>query len=250
MRSLSRPVLDLQRIDLELVTPLVQTPGFVEATGVAGAVVRRNEIVVIDGPPGTGKTTAARHVANECGRPCAVVTIPGRVAPLDLLRLIHLGVTGAQHHGTRYQMTTDLLRVLTAWGGVLVIDETHNSGVDGLKTIVHLYEGTGRRFAVVLVGSGVSGVVSQYRNLSTRVLATVHVKPLGGPPLMAAIKAMDARLAATPDHVLSRHNQRTCGGNLRRWVKTITWLDIYQTGGGPVDPALLDDITSLLKDAS
>jgi hypothetical protein len=179
-------------------------------------------------------------------RPCAVVTIVDRPAPLDLLRLVHLGVTGAEHRGTRYEMTNDLVRVLAAWAGVLVIDEMHLCGVAGLQTIVHLYEQTGRAFAVVIVGSGVGEVVDRYPNLATRVLATVDFAPLRGDALFAAVRAMDSRLAGTPQHVLTRHNDKACHGLLRRWVKTITWLDILGAEG-PLDAGQLDEVSALLR---
>lgn len=249
MRELVAPVVAQQRVDLMLSTPLVHTTIFAEAVDVSTAVVSRNEIVLLDGPAGTGKTTAARYVAQQCRRPCAVVTIPDRPAPLDLLRLVHLGVTGVEHHGSRYEMTNDLVRVLAQWAGVLVIDEMHLCGVVGLQTLVHLYEQTERGFAVVIVGSGVGGVVDRYPNLATRVLATVDFAPLQGDALLDAVRAMDPRLAQTPEHVLRRHNDKACQGLLRRWVKTITWLDILGAEG-PLDTAALDQVAALLRKAS
>lgn len=169
MTGLVPPVLDGQRVDLMLSTPLVRPPAFREGTTLGAVVLTRNEIIVFDGPAGTGKTTTARYVANRCKRPCAVVTIPQTNTPTTLLRLIHVAVTGAEHLGSEYDMTNDLIRVLAAWGGVLVIDEMHLCGMKGLHTIVHLYEATLRAFAVVMVGSGVKSVVDAYDNLSTRV---------------------------------------------------------------------------------
>ena len=247
MSALTPTVVDAQRVELMLSTPLVRPPSFREGVSVTDSVIDRNEIVVFDGPAGTGKTTTARYVAGRCARPCAVVTVPDRKSPLDLLRLIYLAVTGTQHAGTRYQMTNDLSRSLRAWAGVLVIDEMHLCGVDGLHTIVHLYEVTGRAFAVVMVGSGVSEVVDQYDNLATRVLATVDFEPLAGEDLYETLAGMDPRLAVTPRDVLSRHNDRACGGLLRRWVKTLTWLDILEAGPGPVDGDLLDEVAVLLR---
>jgi hypothetical protein len=75
------PALAQQRVELMLSTPLVQTPVFIEAVSVSGAVVERNEIVLLDGPAGTGKTTAARYVAQQCrgrARSSRSSTVPRR----------------------------------------------------------------------------------------------------------------------------------------------------------------------------
>src|SRR4051812_18873528 len=108
-----------QTVSLGLETALVQTTFFKDGFLTAQAVIDGNDIAAFDGPPGTGKTTCARYVAQHAKRPCALATMSHNPAPLDLLRYTHLALTGREPTGTRFQMQNDLVRILSAWQGVL-----------------------------------------------------------------------------------------------------------------------------------
>lgn len=181
----------------------------------------------MEGDPGTGKTTTARYFAEKTNRPCAIATMPFRPAPLDLLRLVHHAVHASRPPSriNRYDLTQDLVEHLRVWQGVLVVDELQNTGANAMQDLVYLYEEAEHAFALVLVGSTVLTAVNAHPQLATRIMGSTTFLPLAGDELLQTVRDMDPRLARTPAAVLLEHDARACKGVLRRWVKTIDWLD-------------------------
>lgn len=214
-----------QTVALGLETALVQTASFKAGFLTAQAVVDGNDIAAFDGPPGTGKTTCARYVAQHAKRPCALATMPHHPAPLDLLRYTHLAITGREPSGTRFQVQNDLVGILSCWQGVLIVDELQNTQAKALQELVWLYEETNHSFGLVVLGSGVLTAVQQYPQLHSRIMGTVTFRPLTGPALLDAVQALDDRFASTPRPILAQHDQAACAGLLRRWIQTVRWLN-------------------------
>ena len=231
MTAVAPGVLQEQTVVLGLETELVQTPFFADGYLTAQAVLSGNDIVAFDGPPGTGKTTCARYVAQNAQRPCAVVTMPGNPRPLDLLRYTHVALTGLQHTGTRVQMQDDLLRLFAAWGGILIVDELQNTKPHALQELVWLYEECNHAFGLGIVGTGVLAAAQTHPQLHSRIMGEVTFAPLRGTELVDAVQHLDARLAATPTRLLAQHNEAACAGFLRRWVHTVRWLNRFDVTG-------------------
>ncbi|MGY1714366.1 AAA family ATPase [Geodermatophilus sp. SYSU D01106] len=224
-------VMHQQTVALGLETSLVQTEFFTDGFLTAQAVLDGNDIVAFDGPPGTGKTTCARYVAQHAQRPAAVATMSFRPKPLDLLRYTHVALTGLPHTGTRVQMQDDLLRIFRTWGGVLIVDELQNTQANALQELVWLYEESDHAFGLVVVGTGVISAAQQYPQLLSRIMGEVTFAPLRGERLIAAVQRLDARFAATPTRLLAQHDQAACAGLLRRWVQTVRWLNRLDVTG-------------------
>ncbi len=239
----------LTRKALGLDTDLASTPSMLTALDVIHSVMAKNKIVAIDGLPGYGKTTSVRLFREQCarngGRPTALATMPGRPAPLDLLRMIYAAAHGHAPAGrmNRHEMQTELLAFFTDWDGVLIVDELQNSQIPSLADLVWLYEESQHAFGLVIVGTGVLEAIQAHRQLFTRVMGAVHFQALVGADLIEALHQMDDRLAATPNGVLLKHDNRHCKGNLRRWVQTVCWLNEFNLfPGRPVTQADFDRV--------
>ncbi len=235
--------IDLALLGIE--TRLVPTSHMVEGLRTIHDVATQNRIAAIDGPPGSGKTTTVRLFREEVDRPCALATMPGRPAPLDLLRLIYQSLHGTPpgHKMSRLELQNSLLAHLTDWRGVLIVDELQNSAVASMQDLVWLYEESNHAFAIVVVGTGVIDAVRAYPQLLSRMMGSVTFEPLRGEALINAVQGLDLRLAATPTGVLLTHDLNACSGILRRWVMTVHWLDaLNQPAGEPVTKDVLREV--------
>ena len=103
---------------LELGHPLVRTPSFLSAATAMTSLLERNRIGLIDGPPGTGKTTFAQWAAEKCYRPSAIAVMPENPAPLDILRISITAVTGHNPSGdNKTEMEAELARIFRPAAG-------------------------------------------------------------------------------------------------------------------------------------
>ncbi len=228
-------------------TRFVATPFLVDGLETINSVVSLNRIAAIEGPAGSGKTTTVRYFRNSTDRPCALATMPGKPAPLDLLRFVYQALHGVPPHGrmTRFELQNELLDYLVEWRGVLIVDELQNSAVASMQDLVWLYEESGHAFAVVVVGTNVLEAVSAYPQLLSRVMGAVSFRALTGEALLEAVKGLDSRFEVTPNGVLLTHDQNACGGILRRWVQTAMWLN--SAGHPDGEPVTRDQFSDIAR---
>lgn len=226
----------MTQIDLGLVTPLIETEHFKTGVLIAGAACSGNEIVAFDGPPGTGKTTTVRHIANKLDRPFVIATMSDKPTPHELLRYIYRGVTGKEPgERARFNLQTETLRAIKDWGGVLLVDELQRTAANSLMELTWLYEESFHAFGLVVAGSGVLTAVKQHPQLATRILGKWEFKPLTGEALISTVTALDPRFAATLKGCINRHDRNFCRGNLRDWIRTLKWARNLKLDGPLTD---------------
>jgi DNA transposition AAA+ family ATPase len=210
---------------LELDHPLVHTPSFRSAATAMTALLGRNKIGLIDGPPGTGKTTFAQWAAEKCDRPSAVAVMPENPAPLDILRISITAVTGHNPFGdNKTEMEAELATALGEWRGLLILDEVQNVRIKGLTEARYIHDITRPRFPLLLVGYGAMATVRENTPLDSRIRLRRTFRELDGQDLFDTVRALDDRLAGVSDDVIRYADDKFARGNLRRWIDLLETL--------------------------
>ncbi|HXH80407.1 ATP-binding protein [Nocardioides sp.] len=212
------------------------------------SILKRNRIGLIDGPPGTGKTTFAQWAAERCGRPSAVAAMPENPAPNDFLRVSIVAVTGQNPDGhNKTEMEAELVAALADWKGLLILDEIQNVGLRGLTEARYIHDTTRPQFPLLLVGWGASKTVRENQPLSERIRQRRFFKPLKGADLFTTVRAIDERFIGVPDDVIRYADDRYAQGLLRRWVALIETLQDWEVEHANEDD-LTEAITSITED--
>lgn len=201
------------------------TGDFRAATLKANATIEIGGIMAIDGPPGIGKSTTARFLAATADRPSAMVTMPNKPAPLDILRHTATALDPDQRwdNPSRFQLQQHLTSRMSEWGGTLIVDELQRCTVDAMNELVYLYEETEGRFALIAVGTDSIATASKYALLESRLMATQMFERLTGDALVEAVRALDERFASLSARVIGLHDDAYAKGLLRNWIYTLRW---------------------------
>lgn len=115
-----------------------------------------------------------------------------------------------------------------------------------MAELVWLYEHTYHGFGIVVAGSGVLDAVQRHPQLPTRIMGSVHFRPLTGADLIGTVQALDERFAATKPSTLLSHDEALCLGRLRPWAMTLEWLDTLGVHEGPVPSAMFAQLAHLM----
>ncbi len=227
---------------LELDHPLVRTPSFQNAQTAMNSILKRNRIGLIDGPPGTGKTTFAQWAAERCGRPSAVATMPENPLPNDFLRVAIVAVTGHNPSGhNKTEMEAELIAALAEWQGLLILDEIQNVGLRGLTEARYIHDLTRPQFPLLLVGWGANATVQENRPLNERIRQKRFFRPLAGEDLFDTVRAIDERFNEVPNDLIRYADDRYAKGLLRRWVNLTETLQDWE-----VTTAQKDDLAEAI----
>ena len=225
---------------------LVQTSSLRHAYASSLVMLKTNRIAFFDGPPGTGKTTAALAVAQKVDRPSAMMTMSFRPANLDVLRNTIGALTGIQGSGTKSQMEDELIYLFQDWNGLLIVDEVQNCGAAGIQTLRYLHDRSGCSFALLLVGWQALETIRTYPDLQSRVISEVIFEPLSGEELYSCIRQCHSVLENVEQPLLQHIDSRYARGILRNWrnvAETVEAIGIEQLA----NRAEADEILNLLS---
>lgn len=212
---------------LELEHPLVKTPSFKRAQANMNAILKRNRMGILDGPPGTGKTTFAQWAAEKADRPSVIVAMPENPHPTDILRLSIVALTAQNPVSVdKVPLSSELVDVLSEWRGLLIIDEVQNVGLQGLTQLRYVHDIVRPKVPFLLVGHGALATVATNAPLSERIKNRTRFKRLDVDDVFTTVRTIAPHLAETPDDVLRYANDMYGMGVLRRWVNLLEhWTD-------------------------
>jgi DNA transposition AAA+ family ATPase len=221
--------------------PLVRTDMFVLALAKIEAMTRLSTIGLIEGVPGTGKTTVIRYHAQAKGHRVTVIEIPPDSSSKVSLKHIHRGLTGYDHAGDKHDLQDALVRLLGVGGEIIVLDEAQHLGLAGIKQVRYLHDRCAREtkpFTLVLGGHGVARAIARSKELDDRIKIRHTMKPIPTSALEKVFRQFHPRLTQA-DASLLLDIDTWAKGNLRRWGSLMDAVDLNDglpEDGGPTGP--------------
>lgn len=207
---------------------LVHHDAFDAAINRTRLTISANSIGVLDGEPGSGKSTAAQMAARSLGFPTVYLTMPANPSQSHLLRELAGEWVGKKFaNGARQGELQEALKDrLVSEPLLLIIDEAQLLKRRGLSILQYLHDAAGWSFPMLLVGYQVKRLLeTELDTLDSRVGFTTYFQRLSGERLYEYLDALDTRLSQTDRLVLQHLNDRYAGGCLRNWGHIVATLD-------------------------
>jgi hypothetical protein len=233
---------------------LVITPELVELLAGAPVALGNRRLVVVDGQPGCGKSTAQAVLAAASPIRTAVFTVPTNKSGhgRQFMERAHSAVAGRPVRNlSQREHENTLAGLLAEEPMLLLIDEAQNAPLEVLRNLRTLLEAPGAQFAVALFGTGVLATIAREPMLHTWRGFTKTLGPLLTPhqllstpatkrdqvarraQLLPTLAALHPRLAQTKPELLIEANRVHAHGLLRNWAVLLEWLLALHPGGDP-----------------
>ncbi|MCO5298877.1 MAG: ATP-binding protein [Candidatus Nanopelagicales bacterium] len=198
--------------------------------------VKQKAIMLLDGPPGTGKTTTAAYLIGQAideGAPTVYVAIPERPSPTELLRVLIEAISGTPGQGSKHDMENEARALLQDQGGLIVVDEVQNLRRAGLQELRYLHDDSQTNVAMLICGWQADQVIREQPDLNSRVRFRTGFQPLRRDEVVDVVQQIEPRLAATDADVLLWIDDVYAHGVLRNWNSLATTArDLLPDGQG------------------
>jgi DNA transposition AAA+ family ATPase len=187
--------------------------------------VNQKAIMLLDGPPGTGKTTTAAYLIGRAvadGTPTVYVAIPERPSPTELLRVLIEAISGTPGMGSKHDMENEARALLQDHGGLIVVDEVQNLRRSGLQELRYLHDDSQTNVAMLICGWQADQVIREQPDLNSRVRFRTGFQPLGRNEVVDVVRQIEPRLAAAEEDVLLWIDDVYAHGIFRNWNSLAT----------------------------
>jgi DNA transposition AAA+ family ATPase len=184
-----------------------------------------NEIVMLHGDAGLGKTFAAHEVASTVGRRVASVHCRRGWTTRELVKHLLRKVSGNELRKGRpseSSMLDDLVDLLEPGGWLLLVDEAHYTGTDGLETLRWLKDELPKSFGLVLVAaSNLYQEACTKAMLRSRVARNLKFERIPAADIPKVLGEYHPLFAATDDELLRYLDVEHANGNWREWARLL-----------------------------
>jgi tRNA A37 threonylcarbamoyladenosine biosynthesis protein TsaE len=221
---------------------LVKTAAFAELDDLGAFVVDHNEILVVDGDHGVGKTTLVDDWARRQSVPASTIVLPPKQSSRDIVRMAHTALTSGNEADelTERDIQDDLASLL-AEPGILVIRNAHRLSAEAAGQLECLHTAARGHAFVFEGGPGTGAAVERDALLRGAVAATLTVKPLKAPELLPALQHLHLLFLGAETDLLVEIDTRVCRGVLAHWARFLqVALDLRQRAlaNGREEPVL------------
>jgi DNA transposition AAA+ family ATPase len=200
---------------------LASTPSGKRAQTAFTLTIRQKAIMLIDGPPGTGKTTASAQLilmAEESGVQAAYIAVPERPSPTELLHLTIEAISGMPASGTKHAMENEARAILADFGGLLVLDEVQNLKRTGMQELRYLHDDSQTSVAMLLSGWQADDVIRGQPDLNSRVRYRAAFQLLRPNEVASTVRQLGPILANADEEIINQVDEVYARGNLRQWT--------------------------------
>lgn len=203
--------------------PTVETPGFRKTQLVVSQAIADNEIAVVTGDAGLGKSFAVDYAVKAAQVPFVWVQVGATPSPKEVTaRLARelFGTNGGRR--TLYELADDIVEELKAERHIVVVDEAQNLKKRGLDQIRFLHDVANAAFPLLFVGgASCAEVLQSDPQLADRVGAWVSFRALSRQELFAVLDAYHPFFAASDKQLLAEMDRVFAHGVFRRWARVL-----------------------------
>lgn len=202
---------------------LVPTPSLKLASALVKLALDMQGLLVLDGPSGTGKTSAAVWLARQNPEwRWAYLQVPHTVRFDEVPAHVQEAITGYPAHGKVRDIQRENVRLLSEHHVAFIADEVQHAGTKGIQAMRYLADlttmGATGGTPILLVGHGSLNAASTAPEMLDRLVGTAEFALLGGGALLEFTSTLHPRLAVTSDDIIGRLDDECAGnGSLRSW---------------------------------
>lgn len=202
---------------------LVPTPSLKFASVLVTLALDMQGLLVLDGPAGTGKTSAAVWLARQNPEwRWAYLQVPHTVRFDEVPAHVQEAITGYPAHGKVRDIQRENVRLLREHHVAFIADEVQHAGTKGIQAVRYLADltamGPTGGTPILLVGHGSLNAASTAPEMLDRLVGTAEFALLGGGALLEFVAILHPRLAVTSDDIIARLDDECAGnGSLRSW---------------------------------
>lgn len=197
---------------------LLETPFLALLRDALAEMAEVHGLIVVDGPVGTGKTTAVRNVTPEFDIPMVYNRLGARPGTAKVLRHLLSHFETVPQRLPSDEAERRLYQRLAERDRVVVVDEAQKLGRDGIDALVDLHDHDNARFTLVMCGAEVARRLAPFEEFASRTARVVRFHRLTGQELLDTLASYHPMLAATDPTLLTRLDERHMKGNLRNWA--------------------------------
>ncbi|HEY5276192.1 MAG TPA: ATP-binding protein [Coriobacteriia bacterium] len=214
---------------------LVPTTDFQKTQMLCAEALEEHGWVVLDGPGGLGKTTAARAFCDKFPERVVRIHLAAKARGNSFLRRL-LEELGEPTMGDEEALLMAAAKVLLDRPVLIYVEEADQMNASALRHLRFLYDNDDLTFAVLLVGVNFRRLFDLVPEIDSRVTGRIPFRGIQAKDLVRTMRQYHPILAKLPAEQIKAINREHCRGNWRKWAIMIRRLARYCARKGVETP--------------